>query len=253
VAHLEKHPWNTPLRSLLLLILVLGLFTVINFIGSGETAMAEMPERSPLDVIAATVLMSMMLASVVLFGVYACGQSLGELGLRFNQPLKDILWGLPPALLLVVVITLLTPLLDSAIGFNPEATSMFAASFKGCTGWGQALVVSAFIAISASVIEETFRVFVITRVENIEPGRTGTWLGVTLSALAFSMMHGYNGPAMILVSLVAGFGFAWWYAWRRNVLTLMALHFFYDFILLAAFTHGLAYGRIALPGGGTLV
>jgi membrane protease YdiL (CAAX protease family) len=249
-ASVVKHPWNTPLRNLLLLFLVLGLFASLTLTGDPSKTVGGSIVRSPLDVIASTVFLAIMMGSVVLFGVYACGQSMGELGLRFNRSLIDVAAGLLPAAVLAIGIMFITPYLDNVIGFNSDATSMILRSFRGCSNWSQALVVSGFIAFAAAVVEETFRVFVITRVENIEPGRTGTVLGILLSALAFSSMHGYNGPAMILVSLLAGLAFAGWYVYKRNVLTLMSLHFFYDFILLFEFTRHLPYGPAMTPGGG---
>jgi membrane protease YdiL (CAAX protease family) len=79
-----------------------------------------------------------------------------------------------------------------------------------------------------ALAEETiFRRYLILRFEAVTASSA---VAVVLSAVIFSLGHGYEGSAGVVTVGVMGLVFALIYLWRRSLVTPIVMHFLQDFI-----------------------
>jgi membrane protease YdiL (CAAX protease family) len=84
------------------------------------------------------------------------------------------------------------------------------------------------IALVVALAEETiFRGYFILRFEAVTASPA---VAVVLSAVIFSLGHGYEGSAGVVTVGVMGLVFALIYLWRRSLVAPIVMHFLQDFI-----------------------
>ena len=83
------------------------------------------------------------------------------------------------------------------------------------------------IVVVAFAEETIFRGYLILRFKAV----TGSLpAAILLSAVVFSLGHGYEGSAGVITVGVMGLLFALVYVWRQSLVAPMAMHFLQDFI-----------------------
>lgn len=154
---------------------------------------------------------------------------------RNHEPIQRIGWtgkswqkeiGL--GIVLFIPLFLSLPVLERILqqfGFTAPSTPL--PSFLAAKDVGQ-LVLAFILVVVVAVAEETmFRGYLILRFRSIAGGSRSAAL---LSAVVFSLGHGYEGTAGVVVVGFMGFIFALIYLWRRSLIAPVVMHFLQDFI-----------------------
>jgi membrane protease YdiL (CAAX protease family) len=90
------------------------------------------------------------------------------------------------------------------------------------------LLLSFVLVIIVALAEETiFRGYLILRFKAITSSPVAAAL---LSAVIFSLGHGYEGSAGVITVGIMGFVFAIIYMWRQSLVAPIVMHFLQDFI-----------------------
>ena len=89
-----------------------------------------------------------------------------------------------------------------------------------------AFVLVLVVAVSEQTI---FRGYLILRLRSVT---TSSVLAVLLSAVVFSLGHGYEGTAGVVTVGVMGLIFALVYVWRGSLLAPIVMHFLQDFVAI---------------------
>lgn len=111
-------------------------------------------------------------------------------------------------------------------------------SFLTATG-SERIIMAVILVIVVAIVEETiFRGYLIRRFTALT---RSTVAAVFLSALVFSLGHGYEGLAGVISVFCLGIVFALVYLWRRSLVAPMVMHFLIDFtsiVLVSWFQSG---------------
>jgi membrane protease YdiL (CAAX protease family) len=94
-------------------------------------------------------------------------------------------------------------------------------------GLAEFALASVLVAVVALTEESIFRGYLILRFRNVFASPA---IAVVLSAVIFSLGHGYEGTAGVITVGVMGFIFALVYVWRRSLVAPMVMHFLQDFL-----------------------
>jgi uncharacterized protein len=87
---------------------------------------------------------------------------------------------------------------------------------------------AAFLVVVVAIAEETiFRGYLLLRFRGINLSLS--W-AVVLSAVIFSLGHGYEGSSGVVTVGAMGLLFALVYLWRQSLVAPMVMHFLQDFI-----------------------
>jgi uncharacterized protein len=89
------------------------------------------------------------------------------------------------------------------------------------------LLAVALVAVVAVSEEVIFRGYILLRLSHLLRGRMGP---LVLSAVIFSIGHGYEGAAGVVTVGVVGLTLALVYSWRRSLVAPMVMHFLFDFL-----------------------
>lgn len=172
-----------------------------------------------------SILNDLGLISLIFYLIWRNGESIRTIGWRFENPGREVGWGL----LLFIPVYLGIQLLESALqqaGFNAPSTPP---SFLIAHGGGQ-IVLAFILVVVVAVVEETiFRGYLILRFASTV-GRTGA--AVLLSTIVFVVGHGYEGGPALIGVFFLGLVFAIVYLWRGSLIAPMVMHFLTDFISL---------------------
>jgi len=173
----------------------------------------------------ATIARDLSLVSLILFFLWRDHQPVPCIGLTLRHGWADALLGV----VLFVPTLVFTGLL--ALALRAAGLSSPAAPPSYLTPTGPAQIVLAFVlVVVVAIAEETiFRGYLISRFETVT--RSLPW-AVVLSALVFSLGHGYEGTAGVATVAVMGIIFALVYVWRQSLVTPMVMHFLQDFLVL---------------------
>jgi len=176
-----------------------------------------------------SILNDLGLISLIFYFVWRNGEPLRSIGLtRLGFP-KEVLWGLALFIPIMYGTNLLSNALQSA-GFSAPAKLP---SFLVAQGHAGLMIAVVLVVVVAFVEETIFRGYLIRRF-NAATGQT--WLAVFLSAVIFSIGHGYEGMAGVISIFALGLVLALIYLWRKSLVAPMTIHFCIDFssIVLAA-------------------
>jgi membrane protease YdiL (CAAX protease family) len=174
----------------------------------------------------ATILRDIALVCLILFFVWHNDEPVGRIGWIFKNRGVDIVIGIVLFVPLFYFANGVERLLH-ALGFTvpttPSPTTLPAVNV------GEVLL-SFFLVVIVAIAEETiFRGYLILRLKSV----TGsTAAAVILSAVIFSLGHGYEGTAGVATVGLMGLIFALVYIWRKSLVAPMIMHFLQDFLVI---------------------
>jgi len=101
-----------------------------------------------------------------------------------------------------------------------------APSFLTLHGSGEVALAVLLVVIVALAEETIFRGYLLLRFQAVKPG---PWAAALLSAVIFSLGHGYEGSAGVVTVGAMGFVLALIYLWRGSLTGPIIIHFLQDF------------------------
>jgi membrane protease YdiL (CAAX protease family) len=172
----------------------------------------------------ATILRDAALVSLVLFFLWRNGESIKAIGWKSKRWWLDILLGVLVFPVMFFGAALLERFLIS-IGLTVPSTPTPSLTPKMDAVH---LIVAVVLVIVVAIAEETiFRGYLILRFRALVGG---TGWAVLLSAVVFSLGHGYEGTAGVVTVGFMGLAFALAYVWRKSLVMPMTMHFLQDFL-----------------------
>ncbi len=174
----------------------------------------------------ATLSRDVALVALILYFLWRSGEPLRALGWRFRW--ADVLLGV----VLFPVVAFAASLLGVALrAAGLSAPSPATLTFLRPHGPAE-LALAVVLAVVVAVAEETmFRGYLLLRLRNLGAGAVQA---VVVSALLFSLGHGYEGSAGMVTVAALGAVFAAIYLWRGSLAAPIVMHFLQDFIGLVA-------------------
>jgi CAAX protease family protein len=172
----------------------------------------------------ATILRDLSLLCLILFFIWRNKEPIAAIGWTTRNIWKEISIGI----LLFVPLFLASSVLESLLrkaGLSAPSTPLPAlVSERGMAEFLLAL----FMVIVVAVVEETiFRGYLMLRINAITSSPA---VAVVLSAVIFSLGHGYEGTASVVTVGVMGAVFALIYQWRKSLTAPVVMHFLQDVI-----------------------
>jgi membrane protease YdiL (CAAX protease family) len=170
------------------------------------------------------ILRDLALVSLIFFFLWRNGEPVASVGWNHKNGWKDVVLGIG----LFLPMSLGAGLLDHALqaaGLSPPATPL--PKFLEAKGQAEFLL-AFFLVVIVAIAEETiFRGYLLRRFRDIHVSRPGA---VVLSALIFSLGHGYEGTSGVITVGAMGLMLAVIYLWRQSLVAPMVMHFLQDFI-----------------------
>ncbi len=168
-------------------------------------------------------LRDLALVSLILFFLWRNGEPLESLGWNYKNGWKDVALGIGLFLPMSFAAGLLDHALQAA-GFSTPATPL--PSFLEARGQAE-LLLACFLVVLVAIAEETiFRGYLLLRFRNLDLSLP--WAAL-LSAVIFSLGHGYEGTSGVVTVGAMGLVFALVYLWRGSLVAPMVMHFLQDF------------------------
>ena len=174
----------------------------------------------------ATILRDLALVSLIFFFLWRNGEPLTRIGWTFAKGWRDIGLGIVLFIPLTFVIIWLDGALRAA-GFS--APPLPQSSILNAKDPGQVLLAFVLVLVVAVAEETIFRGYLILRMTSVTARLA---LAVLLSAVIFSLGHGYEGTAGVVTVGVMGLVFALVYVWRGSLVAPIVMHFLQDFVAI---------------------
>jgi membrane protease YdiL (CAAX protease family) len=171
-----------------------------------------------------TILRDVGLVGLILFFIWRNGEPIAWIGWRFKNGWKEIILGLWLFLPVFYGMDLLEQALQAG-GLSAPSTPL--PSFLAAKGIAESLLACLLVIVVAAAEETIFRGYLILRLKAITASPAAA---VVLSAVIFSLGHGYEGSAGVVTVGVMGLVFALVYLWRQSLVAPMVIHFLQDFI-----------------------
>jgi membrane protease YdiL (CAAX protease family) len=172
----------------------------------------------------ATIFRDVGLLSLILFFLWRNGEQVIRVGWTFHQGWKEIALGIGLFIPLYVSAAFLETILQAA-GFSVPSTPL--PSLVAPRNMGD-LVLAIILVIVVALVEETiFRGYLILRFKAVVDSPI---LLALISAVIFSLGHGYEGTAGVITVGFMGLIFALIYLWRQSLTAPIVMHFLQDFI-----------------------
>lgn len=171
----------------------------------------------------ATIGRDLGLVSLIMFFLWRNGERVGRIGCTLEQGGREAALGAGLFILLFGGTVLVESLLRS-VGVPAPAT--LRPQFLTARGPGQLGLAVALVVVVAAAEEIIFRGYLILRLSAVTKSPA---LAAILSAIIFSLGHGYEGAAGVITVGVMGLGLAAVYVWRRSLLAPIVMHFLQDF------------------------
>lgn len=172
----------------------------------------------------ASIARDLALVSLILFFLWRNREAIASIGWTSRGLLKEVALGILLFVPLFFGSAWLDRLLQS-IGFSAPATPLPAVPAN--QGFGE-IILALLLVIVVAIAEETiFRGYLILRFEDLI--KSPFW-SVILSALIFSLGHGYEGTSGVVTVGAIGAVFAIVYLWRRSLVAPSVMHFLLDFL-----------------------
>jgi uncharacterized protein len=172
----------------------------------------------------ATILRNLALVSLIFYFVWRNREPLSRLGLQFKGRGEDVLLGfvlfIPMFLFAGVVERLLR-----AAGLSPPSAPL--SDLLVLRGPLEVLLATVLVFVVAFAEETIFRGYLILRLKAVTKNPFGA---VILSAVVFSLGHGYQGTAGAITVGALGLILAIIYLWRGSLIAPMVMHFLQNFI-----------------------
>jgi membrane protease YdiL (CAAX protease family) len=171
-----------------------------------------------------TMLRDFALVSLILFFLWRNRERIAAIGWIKKDVFKEISLGIVLFIPFTVGASVLENILRSAGLSAPSAPLPALTSEKGITEY----LLAFLMVIVVAVTEETiFRGYLMLRFRAITSSPAAA---VLLSAVVFSIGHGYEGAAGVITVGVIGAVFAVIYLWRNSLAAPVTMHFLQDFI-----------------------
>lgn len=171
-----------------------------------------------------TILRDLALVSLIVFFVWRNGERLGLIGWSFRNVSREAVIGMWLFIPLFFGAGALDAGLQSA-GFSAPAVPL--PSLVAEKTAPEFVLAAVMVGVVAMAEETIFRGYLILRFREVT---SNTPAAVLLSAVLFSLGHGYEGSAGVVTVGVMGLVFALVYLWRRSLVAPMVMHFLQDFI-----------------------
>jgi membrane protease YdiL (CAAX protease family) len=175
-------------------------------------------------VASATILRDLALVSLILFFIWRNREPMDWIGWTFKNVWKEIALGAG----LFIPLFFISGLLESAllsVGFSSPSTPL--PSLLATGGMAESLLGLILVVIVAVAEESIFRGYLILRLNAVTESPAAA---VLLSAVIFSLGHGYEGSAGVVTIGFMGLVFALVYIWRKSLIAPIVMHFLQDFI-----------------------
>ena len=173
---------------------------------------------------AATIVRDLALVSLILFFIWRNREGVSAIGWDFEDFWREALLGV----LLFIPVFFGAALLDQflqSIGFSAPSTPL--PTTPTVESFSETILALVLVVVVAFAEETIFRGYMILRLEGIF--NSPAW-AVILSAVIFSLGHGYEGSAGVITVGAIGTAFAVVYFWRRSLMAPMVMHFLQDFL-----------------------
>lgn len=224
-------PWQRhPLTQLLVAIVGVAPLYAISILSSVQAMISgDTPALAPGSSLLWSLVYVLVFGTWVVLLLYSvCGESLPSLQLQPGRMEADLKHGLA-----LGGILLLLGLLFSAVASNLGQQDLPATNRAIATALaGDNLLLLIWLGpvvwLQAALIEELYRVFLLTRLWRVWPSRTGLALVVFGSSLLFGLGHAYQGPLGMLGTGLIGLVLGWHYLRHGRFLPLLIAHGLYD-------------------------
>ena len=171
-----------------------------------------------------TILRDLSLVSLILFFIRRNGEPVSAIGWTTRNFLREVGLGIVLFIPSFFAAGVLESLLHKA-GLSAPSTPLPAlVSEKGLTEF---LLAFLMVVVVAFAEETIFRGYLMLRFTSITASPAAA---VFLSAVIFSLGHGYEGTASVVTIGFLGAFWALIYLWRRSLTSLFVMHFLQDFI-----------------------
>jgi membrane protease YdiL (CAAX protease family) len=172
----------------------------------------------------ATMLRDAALVSLILYFIWRNQESISRIGWTLENGWRELALGAG----LFIPFTFSAGLVGSALesaGFSSPSTPL--PVFLKAAGPGEMLLAALLVVVVAVAEETIFRGYLLLRLRAVTAGPV---LAVVISAIVFSIGHGYEGSAGVLTVGYMGLVFAVVYLWRGSLIAPVVMHFLQDFI-----------------------
>jgi membrane protease YdiL (CAAX protease family) len=165
------------------------------------------------------------LLALVLYLVWRNGEPFTSIGLNLKEKWRELFLGLALFVPFFLGVGLIERLLRSLGYLIPKGPPAYLTP----SGAGQFLLAFALLIVVAVTEEVIFRGYFILRLESV---LRNSGVAVLLSALVFSIGHGYQGPGSVIAIGLMGIFFGLIYLWRRNLIAPIVIHFLQNFLAM---------------------
>lgn len=172
----------------------------------------------------ATILRDLALVSLILFFLWRNGEAVTQIGWTLRNSWRDIALGIALFVPVFLGANFLDGLLQAA-GFSAPSTPQPA--FVTARGPLEFILAVALVIVVAVAEETIFRGYLILRFRDLTSSAT---VAVVLSAVVFSLGHGYEGTSGVITVGTMGVVFAVVYLWRKSLVAPITMHFLQDFV-----------------------
>jgi len=170
-----------------------------------------------------TILLNLALMGLVLYFLWKNRESLDMVGLVSHTVWLDVVLGL----VLFFPVYLSVNYLERALNWIGLSSPKALLPFLVPMGTGQKFLAFLLVTVVAVTEETVFRGYLIHRFRNI----TGSpAVAVLVSSVIFSLGHGYQGPAALIVVFLLGVIFSLIFLIRKNLVAPIIMHFLQDFV-----------------------
>jgi membrane protease YdiL (CAAX protease family) len=205
----------------------LGVFLLLIVPSMALSFFAVAQGQLPFPLVAfATISRDLGLVALIFFFLYRNGERPAALGWTGRHAGREIALGIGLFVPLFVGAQVLETALRSAGLSGPLSPAPNLVPVPDIAELLLAIVLVAVVAVSEEII---FRGYLLLRFSHLLPGLGGA---VLLSAVVFSIGHGYEGTAGVVTVGVTGLMLALVYLWRRSLVAPMVMHFLLDFVAI---------------------
>jgi membrane protease YdiL (CAAX protease family) len=185
-------------------------------------------ERISFRLVAASVILrDVALVGLVLFFVWRNGEALSHIGWRLRGWRKEAGIGV----LLFPALFAGAGLLEAGLKRIGLSVPLKPPSFLVYHRPADVFLALALVVVVAISEETIFRGYLILR---LGEATRSVSQAIILSAIVFSLGHGYEGTAGVVTVGMMGAVFGWIYVWRRSLVAPIVLHFLQDFVGIVA-------------------
>jgi membrane protease YdiL (CAAX protease family) len=172
----------------------------------------------------ATILRDISLVALILFFLWRNAEHVGLIGWTLRKGWRELGLGV----LLFIPMYFAANLLDSALqAAGLSAPSTPTPSALSATGTAEFVLAGILVVVVAIAEETIFRGYLILRFRSVTASAAAA---AVLSAVVFSLGHGYEGTAGVVTVGFMGLVFALVFLWRRSLVAPMVMHFLQDFL-----------------------